>query len=187
MSSFWHLSHLRWKSAEKISIPLPVTVKQTSSFGSNLFRTIHAHISVRIPFFFVLAITRLLTDNTAEHIPSPGEQIPEELIIEVPHDTMSVCQPWQKAVVILPATETLNIKLDMRKWLPWPVNKYTEVITRNTELECLYKKCFELKSAEYSAKNTGFNDLGELHLYNLLGMGIWASWLPSLSLHCFVF
>lgn len=44
----------------------------------------------------------LLTNNKAEHIPSPREQIPKQPIIELSRDTHA-CQPWQKALVIPPA------------------------------------------------------------------------------------
>lgn len=65
---------------KKFQFPLPVNVKQTSFFGSNIFPTIHAHISICIAFL-VLAIMLLLTNNRAEHIPSPRKQISKKLII----------------------------------------------------------------------------------------------------------
>lgn len=37
------------------------------------------------------------------------------------------------------------------------------------------EKCSELKAAEYTARNAGFNDSGELYRYNVLGTGMWAS------------
>lgn len=69
--------------------------------------------------------------------------------------------------------------MNMRKWFLWPVDKYTEMITRNKELKCLQKKkkkknLFKLEAAKHTTKKMGFKDLGELHFYNLLGTEIGA-------------
>lgn len=39
----------------------------------------------------------------------------------------------------------------------------------------------------YIAKNTGFKDFGEFHLYSFVDTGIWAKGVPSLNLNFFNF
>lgn len=49
------------------------------------------------------------------------------------------------------------------------------------------KNMCKLEAAEHTTKNILFKDVGELHFYNLLDMGIGANGVPSLNLNFFSF
>lgn len=162
--------------------PIARKCETDKMFHSNIFPAIHAHISICVALL-VLATMQLLTNNRAEPIPSPGNRFRRSLSLSFPATPVSPCHPEQKLLCLLLQHTTLTVTWSLRKGLLRPADKSMETVTRNQELECLWKNLVQMKSIRvYTTNNTHSKELVSPKLYSLLGKGIRGGSFPSLSL-----